>query len=193
MSTSYHVYKGDNAGGPIDYTTIVATTASLSYAAGAMPVSAITRWAVRAFDTVTTLEETNIDATVTVITDGSGNDITNRPSAPQALTGRPTAAGGSTLHWMYPPNAPGGVPTGFHVYRGTPTVSYASAIGTVAFTAGRATYSFNDTGLSDEVAYQYAVRAYNATAEEANTTVIVVTGEVNGPTHVDSLAAVVIA
>ena len=191
MSISYNIYKNNDAGGPVDYTTVISNTASLSYAAGALGANKDTTWAVRATDG--TLVETNIDARVRVITDGSSHDITARPSAPQGLSGHATAGGGALVLWVYPPNSPGGTPTGFHIYRGTPSVSYASPIGTVAFSAGRVSYSFTDTGLSDEVAYQYGVRAYNATAEEPNTTVLSLTGEVNGPTHVDSLAASVTA
>lgn len=184
--TSYNIYKNDGLGGAVDYGTIIANTASLSYAAGALVASKDTTWAIRATDG--TLIEQNVNARVRIITDASAHDISAQPSAPQALTGRATVGGTAVITWTYPPNSPGGVPTNFHVYRGTPGVSYGSPIGTVAFHAGQPIYTFSDTGLSDEVAYQYAVRSYNATAEETNTIVITITGEVNGPTHVDSLA-----
>ena len=70
---------------------------------------------------------------------------------------------------------------------GTPaaTVSFQSAI------AG--TFVANISGLKNGVTYLVGVRAYNATAEEPNTTTVAVTADSVGPTAVLDLAATGVA
>jgi hypothetical protein len=190
MSISYHVYKNDGAGGPIDYTTVVATTAGLSYVTAALAMGSSNTFGVRAFDTVTGYEELNTDARVTINVSATGADVTNVPPAPAALTAFAGPGGTATVRWKASVmTLPAGKrPTGFHVYMGTPAVSYASPVATVAYVANLAVYSANLSGLADEAVYQIAVRAYNATGEEQNTGIVSVEGEVNGPGPVEDLA-----
>jgi hypothetical protein len=187
MTTRYHVYKNDLLGGPIDYTTPIATTSGTSVNLAAPGASKDASYAVRAFDVGSGLEERNVDARVRVVTDGAGVDVTNRPSAPSGLTATATAGGTAQVAWQYPRVNPGGTPTGFHVYLGTPTPAYGSPALTVPYD-GRATYQASLAGLADGVAYQVAVRAYNASAEEPNAVVAAVTGDATGPLPVDDLA-----
>jgi hypothetical protein len=194
MSTSYHIYSGNTSGGPVDYTTPVATTASLSWTSGALAANTTINYAVRAFDTVSGLEEANVDARVTVRTNASQLDITGRPNVPTSLTARATAAASLQVRWQYNPGGQGGAPTGFHVYAGTPSVSYATPAATVAYVPGSVRpYQATLTSLTDGALYQVSVRAYNASGEESNTTVMSVTAKATGPKAVDSLTATVVA
>ena len=92
MSTEYHVYANSGAGGPIDYSAPVATVSALTWTSGA---SLAGRLEVRGprFDTVSSLEELNLDASVELVLDSGGNDITNRPIAPLAFAPSPRPAG----------------------------------------------------------------------------------------------------
>lgn len=193
MAIQYHVYANDGAGGPVDYTTPIATTASLTFLSAVLAAPSSTIFAVRAFDTVTGFEDLNNDARVTVNINAAGADIANQPIPPIALTGTAQAAGKALVRWRASvAGLPAGrLPTGFHVYQGTPTVSYASPVATVPYVKGLVDYSRQITGLADETIYQFAVRSYNATAEEANTVVVSVEAETTGPDPIDSLTGTV--
>ncbi len=187
----YHIYRNTVSGGSIDYTAPVVTIISgTTWTTPALSVNFVHRFGVRAFDAISTLEERNTDATATLATDAAGADITRRPNAPSSLAVRATVAGTARVTWTYNPAGQGGAPTGFHVYQGTPTVSYGSPVATVAYVAGRVTFAVYLTGLADGVVYQVGVRAYNMTAEEPNPIVVSVTGDVVGPAAVENLMGV---
>jgi hypothetical protein len=189
MSTQYHIYANNHAGAPVDYSTIVATVAGLTYSAAALGLASDTTFAVRAFDSVSTLEEMNTDATTRVVVDGAGVDVTGRPGAPGALVATGAALNAIRAAWTYPPVALAAQrPIGFHVYAGTPTVSYGSPVATVPYT-GRPSYTQDITGLTGGSSYQVAVRAYNPTGEEPNVVVATAIATASGPTAVDSLTA----
>ena len=126
MSIQYRIYSGNNAGGPVDYGTVLAITASLSIAMPALANNTTTIFAVRTYDTVTMLDDANADAQVKIIVDGAGLDATNRPHAPASIRALPTATG-ATIEWSYPYQETANRPTGFHVYVTAATISYAFA------------------------------------------------------------------
>ncbi|MBU6430279.1 MAG: hypothetical protein KGR26_14790, partial [Cyanobacteria bacterium REEB65] len=103
---------------------------------------------VRAFDPTTGLEEANVDAAVTIVIGSDGSDQTGLPSAPVGLlaVGQPGAS--VRLHWTVATS--GNPPTGFHVYLGVGSPSYASPVATVAATSGSLSpsYSVLLTGLT---------------------------------------------
>lgn len=114
----YHVYS--NAGnGPINYSSIVATVFGLTWTSPPLAFPDTWMFGVRAFDA--NGEEQNLDAAVTIILDGAGNDITNRPKPPFALRAFPTAGGAIRVEWSYNTINPQPIPTGFYVYLGTTT------------------------------------------------------------------------
>ena len=81
-------------------------------------------------------EEKNLDASVTIILDAMGIDISQRPKAPTALRAFAKAGGTIRVEWAYNTINPSPVPTGFHIYRGTGgSPSYASPVATVNFAA----------------------------------------------------------
>lgn len=188
MATQYRIFANDLAGGPVDYSTVVATTASPTYSPAALPAGSDATFAVRAYDTVSGLTETNVDAVVRIATDAAGADVTGLPNAPTHLSATPGAAGSMTVRWSYNPGGQGGAPTGFHVYAGTPAVSYATPAATVSHVRGKPAYSATLAALADGAAYQFAVRAYNGTGEESNTATAAAVASSTGPAAVEALA-----
>lgn len=198
----YHVYSNTNAhnltgyttAAPIDYSLPIATTGLLTWTSSPLGFPGTWRFAVRAFDPVTSLEEENLDAAVTIILDASGVDITNRPKAPTALRAFPRAGGTIRVEWAYNTINPAPVPTGFHVYKGTGgVVSYGSPAATVSFQAAIAGSFVTDlTGLVNGTVYTIGVRAYNSTAEEPNTVTVNCAADATGPAAVVSLSATAI-
>ncbi len=61
MATAYHVYANTGGGDPIDYSSVVDTTATLTYPTSALSYPGTWSFGVRAFDTVSGLEEQNLD------------------------------------------------------------------------------------------------------------------------------------
>ena len=192
MSIVYHIYSGNSSGGPIDYTTIVATAGSLSAALAALPLGSTTRLAVRAYDTVSGLEEQNVDAVLTITVGSTGADLTGVPRPPIALSARAAAAGAVRLDWSYPYPGSKNLPVGFHVYRGpTGAVSYASPVATVLY-GGVPNLHTTVTGQTDAVSYDFVVRSYNAAGEEGNTVAVTVVADATAPLNVQSLTATLV-
>lgn len=192
MSIVYDVFKGNSSAGPIDYTTVVTTTSSLSVVLAALALGSSTRFGVRTRDTVTGLSDHNTDARVLVTVSAAGADVTLAPRPPQAVRALPAAGATVVVEWAAPDPDPTRTATGFHVYIGTGSVSYTSAVATVLYSTrrpGQYTFRATLTGLTDGTTYQVGVRAYNAAGEETNTSAVAVTASGTGPTAVASLSA----
>jgi hypothetical protein len=171
----------------VDYSSPIATVSGLTYSPSALAHPGDYSFGHRAYDNVLLLEESNVDAVIRLILDASGVDITNRPAPPVGITIEQLAGAKLRVRWLNNKLAAGGKPTGFHVYKGTPTISYGSPAGTVNYADVR-DFHFDLTGLTNGATYQVGVRAFNATAEEPNTTVASAVAVSTGPTAVDSLA-----
>jgi hypothetical protein len=189
--TEHHIYSNAGIGDAINYAAPIATTGLLSWTSSPLAFPGVWRFGVRAFDSVTLLEEENLDCAITIILDASGNDITNRPKAPTALRAFARPGGTIRVEWAYNTINPVPVPTGFHVYKGTGGApSYGSPAATVSFQAAIAgSFSVDLTGLSDGTVYTIGVRAYNGTAEEPNTVTVNCTADAAGPAAVSTLTA----
>lgn len=190
MSIQYRIYANGGTGGPPDLSSPVATVSTLSHATGALSAGTW-RFLVRAYDTASGLEEQNTDEALLVIGSG-GVDLTGRPAPVRALHVAPMPGGKARVSWstdLFPVPQP----TGFKVYVGTPTPSFASPAATVAFAPGRdrhGTTSLNDlSGLTDGVDYAVAVRAYNASGESADSETVHVVGNSAAPDPVDAVSA----
>jgi hypothetical protein len=114
----YRVYRNDGRGGPIDYSTIVASTPGLTWTSSALVYPGVHKFGVRAYDQTSSLEERNVDAVIVLKLDGSGVDITSMPDPPTNLSGILKASGSVRLDWSYQLTDPLKLPTGFRVYYG---------------------------------------------------------------------------
>lgn len=193
MSTQYHVYANDGLGGPVDYSTPIATTASLTWTTpSALAANSRWRFAVRAFDTVSGLEENNVDCSVAVRTDGTGADVTNLPAPPSMIAARATKDGGILVQFQADmrrrePNAA----TSFKIYMGTGgTPNYAVVVATIPAGGGVYRYSHQipGTGLTDGTIYTVGVRSANLTGVESNVMTADVECDKTGPDNVDDFA-----
>lgn len=194
MAIGYHVYGNGGGGGPVDYATPLATVATLTWSSPPLAAGASWTFAVRAYDTASGLEESNVDARASLALDAALVDVTGRPNAPTGLAARPAAGGSIVATWGYNPGGQGGAPQGFRVYAGTPTVSYAAAVAVVPYNADARAFSATIEGLTGgNATYQISVRAFNAAGEETNATVASATAVTTGPLPVESLTATVVA
>ena len=191
MATEYRIYKNDGAGGPVDYSTVVTTTASLSYVAAALPLSSDTTFAVRTYDTTSTYDDMNTDAIVRIIVDASGNDVTARPAAPIGITARAIAAGAIRVEWGFPNNSANAAPTSFKVWiTSGGSVNYAASPNTtVTYSATRGTYRVDVSGFTTGTTYTVGVRATNAAGDETNTGSFSVVADATAPTAPGNLVA----
>jgi hypothetical protein len=188
MSLLYDIFSGDHAGGPVDYTTPVATVSGLTWTGPALPPSSTTKFGVRARDTVSGLAELNTDAAVTIPVSAAGADLGGLPAAPGGLRATAQAAGAVLVEWAWP-YLRGPRPTGFHIYKGVGSVSYAVPAGTVAYLGSRVPPRAVLAGLTDGTTYQIAVRAYNAVGEEPNAAAVAVTADATAPANPEGLTA----
>jgi hypothetical protein len=197
----YLVYKGDAAGGPINYDHAIAQTDQLSWVGPPLAPSTRTRFGVRVHSNVTGLTEHNTDAQVLIVVGPALEDLSNLPPAPVGLSVRAKAGGTALVTWSYPYVKLDVLPTGFHVYlTAGSTPSYATPAATVAYgpsglpvayrRAQPGTYQATLSGLADGTAYVVAVRAYAAAGEEANTAVASVSGDATAPANPANLSAV---
>jgi hypothetical protein len=192
MSIVYNIYANDGHGGYIDYSTPIASTPGLTFVTPPLALSSDNLFAVRAFDSALGIEEANTDARVRVIIDANGQDITAQPNPPHAIFVRALAGGTCRATWAYNTAGQAGESTGFFVYLTQGTVpNYSSPVATVPYMDRTLSYECKLSGLSDDVTYIVAVRAYNAVAIEQNTSVVTtVVGKWLPPMNVDSLSAV---
>ncbi len=193
MAIAYNVYSNTGVGDAINYAAPVAVvTNATTWTTAALQPNGDYWFGVRAFDTVSGLEEENIDCAVEIVLDNLGNDITNRPNPPIGLRALGTQGGGIKVEWFHAALGPVLPPTGFNVYLGTGgTPNYSSAAASVLYSMGFLNrFSTALAGLVDGVSYTIAVRAYNANGEEKNGTVVTMVAKVNGPLPVVGLTAI---
>lgn len=181
MSLEYRIYGNDGAGGPVDVSTPIATTSSLSYSLPALALNSDNLFLVRTHDTVTDLEDKSVEAIIRIVIDGSGADVSNRPAPPSLVTARISAAAKAFVTWIHSKVAPGGKSVGFKVWMTAGgTVDYTAspnATVPVSFTRDYV-YRTTLTGLTDGTLYTIGVRAYNATGLSVTANECQVTGKV---------------
>lgn len=184
--THYHVYANAGDGGPIDYSTPVATVDGLEWTTPPLTTGEH-RFGVRAFGSISLFEEENADAAVLIIVDSDGNDISHRPAPPFGLRLRNEAGGRVIAEWTHPGGTRENAPTGFRIYAGWPSPDYGAPILTTTNRAFHGSFSAALEGLSDGP-LAVAVRAFNATAEETNWDFATVNVDGTPPDPVDGLS-----
>jgi hypothetical protein len=185
--TVYHLY-GNGGSGPIDYTTILTTTSGFTWSSGPLGYPGVWKFAVRAYDTLDMLEESNVDAVIVLQLDASGNDVSGLPLAPVGLTGHAKVGGGITLDWHVPRAMVN--PTAFHVYgdAGTGTINYGTVLATVPWYSGLLFFTSTISGLTGGTVYKFGVRAANAAGEEKNTNSVSVAALTTCAATIDTLS-----
>src|SRR5205823_5244328 len=108
------------------------------------------RFAVRAFDTASGIEEANTDARVRVLIDPAGNDVTARPNPINGLSARRTAGGTCRLAWGYDSTGQGGPPSRFDV---TMNPGPPGPVATVDYLVGVSGYECSVSGLIPDTSY----------------------------------------
>jgi hypothetical protein len=179
-------------GDPINYTVSLGTVTGQSWTSSALSVPGRFKFGVRAFDPAVGLEDQNVDASLELVLDASGNDVTGTPASPLGLRAFPITGGRVRVEWACPVGQPSRQPLGFRVYLGTGSVpDYTLPVSTVAWSNGRnGCFSAELGGLSDGAPRSIAVRSYNVVSEEQNSVVLHVTTDGSPPSVVDSLSAV---
>jgi len=187
----YRIYAGNTSGGPVDYTTVLASTVATSWTSAALAPGTSQRFAVRVYDPATGYDDGNVDAVITITLDSSGCDISSLPNAPTALTASPGPSGTLVLRWavLTPPGSTN-APSGFYAYLGTGSLSYGTPAATVPYVSGLTLYTATLSGLTDGTTYTIGVRAFNAIGSEANTATTTATASTTGPLPISSLTGV---
>jgi hypothetical protein len=189
---NYQVFS--NAGsGPINYASPIASTAGLTYTTFSLAYPDTWRFGVRAYWVIAGLEEQNLEAACTIVLSAGGADITNLPLPPIGLFAFATAGGSIRVEWTYPGiSVAAKKPTGFHVYTAiSPALpTYITPAATVPFASSiMGSFVANIGPLTNALTYTIGVRAYNASAEEANTTTVSATADSVGPGAIVGLTA----
>jgi len=188
MSTEYNIYSNAGDGGPIDYSTPVDTVSALTWDTSAL-TAGTWRFGVRAFDTVSGLEESNVDAVVTIVVNGDLEDVSAVPRAPAGLSVVPGPGGTARVAWIWPRDRNGVRAASFNLYVGT-TLDYATPEATIAANRADGRYETTVSGLSDGITYAIGVRAVSAQGlEESNTVTVSVTGDTTAPDPVVGLTS----
>jgi hypothetical protein len=188
---SYHIYRNDGAGGPIDYSTPVATTADTSWTApGPLACPGDWKFGVRAFRTDDAQEEQNLDVAAALVLDAQAVDVTRRPTAPSGLRAIPRPAGAIRVEWGWHGLNRTRLPRGFRVYVGIGgPPDYATPRASTPYVLGKTSYSADLTGLASGTTCWIAVRAFNDAGEESNTATVPAASSAAGPQGVDALTA----
>ena len=194
MAIVYQVFSNGGTGGPVDYSTPIATVTGTSYTTGALAAPGDYRFAVRAKDAVTGLAEANTQASVRVVLDASGNDIGRVPNPPFAPVARPTSGGGCLVAWSYFAAGQAAAPSSFLVYLTAGTSpALTTPVATVPYRPGVSGYSCQLGGLADATTYTVAVVAVAATGLASAAATATVVGDATPPTDVEALAATAVA
>ena len=191
MTITYRIYSNNGNGGPVDFSTPLATTTELTYTIGPLGVSTDSSFVVRAYDPASGFEEANTDAQVRVVLGADGTDLSQLPNPPHALVLSPAANGGCRVSWAYAPANWYGTPTAFSVFltQGN-AVDYSAPAASVAFSQGVIGYSCMLPGPFALSTYTVAVRSFNATGVETNTEAITSVFGLPAPFAMDPVLAI---
>jgi hypothetical protein len=191
MAISYNIYVNDGQGGVVTYDSPVSMTEELTWTSGTLEFPSDTTFGVRAFDTVSGIEEANTDARVRIVLDSSGNDVTSQPNGVLGLSATATAGGTCWVSWGYDATAQGSAPSQFAVTLSegaTPSVGTPSAI--VSYQSGVSGYGCQLSGLASYTLYSIAVQAIGSNRLSGAVGTIVFDYMVSPLSSVDGLSAI---
>ena len=187
MSILYRIYANNGTGGPVDFSTPVGSTATLSFGVGPLAAPGDYRFAVRAFDTATGIEEANTQVYVDLRLDPSGLVLRARPNPVHALIARPTAAGGCRIDWAYSPAGQAASPVDFLATLSAAGLAPVSA--TVNYRPGTSNYSCSFAGGTAEAIDTVTVLARTSGGDAGNAISTTVRTDSTPPDDVDGLTA----
>jgi hypothetical protein len=195
ISLGYHIYINNGHGGPIDYSSPIDTAYEPSWVSPPLAPSSSYRWGVRAFFAGSGLEEKNLDASVQLVLDDDGRDVTWTPGPPIGLRAIPLAGGRLRCEWTAVVVDPRRSPTGFNVYaRPGALTDYTTPTAVVPFLTDRAGSFAVELGpFAGGTTYAVGVRSFNAYGEEHNTTSIEVDADSSPPSSIGALNAATVA
>jgi hypothetical protein len=191
MAISYNIYVNDGQGGVVTYDSPVATTDELTWTSGPLEFPSDTTFGVRAFDTVSGIEEANTDARVRIVLDSSGIDVTSQPNGVIGLSATATAGGTCWVSWGYDTTAQGIAPAQFAVTLtegSTPSLGTATA--TVFYQPGVSGYGCQLSGLASNTLYSIAVQAIGSNSLSGPVGAVLLDYQVSPLSRVDGLSAV---
>jgi hypothetical protein len=188
MSISYNIYANDGLGGDVNYNAPIATTPLQTYVIPHLGLPSDNTFAVRAFDTISGIEEANTDARVRIVINASGNDVTAQPNAVFGLSAKATAGGTCWVAWGYDTTGQGAPPSLFNVVL---TGVGSSSPVTVAYLPSVAGYGCTLSGLASNASYTIAVQAVDPSGLLSGpAATVAINYQVNPLSNVDSLVAV---
>lgn len=184
----YRIYKGDSAGGPVNYDSPVATVATPGYATPNLPAPSRTKYGVRAFDTATGMEERNRDVALEIVIDAAGRDVSRRPAAPVGVTIEPAPSGTVAARWRYLPRPGTPDPDQFNVYI---SIGGATEFGEPAriipFVPGVLDYRVLADGMEPGATYSVVVTAAVTSGGESEAQAVVAVVKSGPPRNVSRL------
>ncbi len=190
MAISYNIYANDGQGGVVTYDTPIATTDQLTWTVGPLEFPSDNTFGVRAFDSVTGIEEANTDARVRMVLDASGNNVTSQPNAVLGLSATATAGGTCWVTWGYDATAQGTAPAQFAL---TLTTGATPSLGTplviVDYLPGVSGYGCTLSGLASNTLYTIAVQAVGSNHLSGPVGTVALNYRVSPLSNVDSLVA----
>lgn len=122
-SILYRVYWNSGTGGPVDFSTPLATVSSSNFQVGSLAAPSDCTFVIRSYDPITALEDANSDARLRVVIDETGRDVTSIPDVPQNVWVSPRFGGGYLVGWIYRPKEGRGLADAFRIEVTTPGVS----------------------------------------------------------------------
>ncbi len=192
MAISYHIYANDGQGGVVNYDSPIASTSELSWTLGPLESPSDNTFGVRAFDTVSGIEEANTDARVRIVLDSAGNDVTLQPNAVLGLSATAMAGGTCWVTWGYDTAAQGTSPSSFLIFLTSGTApNLVTPASSIAYQPGVTGYGCTLTGLSANTFYTISVQAVGAVSQICGPAATVGLNNLVSPLNsVDSLVAV---
>jgi hypothetical protein len=168
------IYMGDNAGGPVDYSTPFGETAADSIALPPLWPGGSRRVAIRFFDSDTGLEELNTDASIILSVSDDGMDVSVVPAPPAGLAIRETGTGAALITWQYNLRAGDNVPEYWYVYvKPGEAVDWSSPEGLVPYDANATRYSYQIAGYPAGAPVAIAVESRKGNARNPNSVQLV--------------------